>query len=218
MRPAKARTAVVKMIRSVLPVPFSSAKYWEQRYRAGGNSGAGSYGKLAAYKAEFINGFIRDHGVGSVIELGCGDGAQAARFQAPEYTGLDVSVRAVEMCRAALGDRTGWRFLEARERPAYAGRYDLALSLDVVYHLIEDTVFEAYMTDLFDHARSHVLIYSSDHSARGPAEHVRHREHGKWVAEHRPDWRRVSAYENPHAGEWPDGSFAFFTHYARGGA
>ena len=31
-----------------------SAKYWEQRYRTGGNSGAGSYCRLAEFKAEVV--------------------------------------------------------------------------------------------------------------------------------------------------------------------
>lgn len=33
----------------------SSKEYWEQRYAGGGTSGAGSYGKLAEFKAEIIN-------------------------------------------------------------------------------------------------------------------------------------------------------------------
>jgi Methionine biosynthesis protein MetW len=53
---------------------FSSGDYWESRYRAGGTSGAGSYGLLAAFKADFINAFVTDNGIASVLDLGCGDG------------------------------------------------------------------------------------------------------------------------------------------------
>ena len=40
---------------------FSSADYWEDRYHTKGNSGAGSYGVLAAYKAGFLNAFVAAH-------------------------------------------------------------------------------------------------------------------------------------------------------------
>ena len=48
----------------------SSADYWEARYRDGGNSGAGSYGRLALFKARFLNDFVRSENVQSVIEFG----------------------------------------------------------------------------------------------------------------------------------------------------
>ena len=33
----------------------TSNEYWEQRYKTGGNSGAGSYNRLAEHKADIIN-------------------------------------------------------------------------------------------------------------------------------------------------------------------
>jgi|SRR5208282_2162844 len=75
-----------------------SAAYWDGRYRAGGTSGDGSYGRLAAFKAEIINEFVRRHNIGSVIEFGCGDGSQLSLMHYPKYVGLDVSAEAVRMC------------------------------------------------------------------------------------------------------------------------
>ena len=57
--------------------------YWEDRYRTGHDSGAGSSGRLAAFKAEFLNGLVADHNVSSVIEFGCGDGRQLALAEYP---------------------------------------------------------------------------------------------------------------------------------------
>jgi hypothetical protein len=51
---------------------FSSNSYWEARYGAGGSSGAGSYGRLAAFKAAFVNAFVADNHIRSVLDLGCG--------------------------------------------------------------------------------------------------------------------------------------------------
>lgn len=39
---------------------------------------------------------------------------------------------------------------------------DLSLSLDVIYHLVEDEVFETYINTLFKSARRYVIIYSSN--------------------------------------------------------
>ena len=47
---------------------------------------------------QFINDFVREHGVAMVIDLGCGDGARLALARYPRYVGLDVSAEAVRLC------------------------------------------------------------------------------------------------------------------------
>src|SRR5262245_48514617 len=81
----------------------SSRQYWNVRYVLGGTSGAGSYGRLAKFKAEVINRFVAENGVRSLVEFGSGDGAQLELARYPSYTGIDVSSRAVEMCRVKFG-------------------------------------------------------------------------------------------------------------------
>ena len=51
----------------------SSADYWESRYASGGTSGAGSYNRLASFKAEFINAYVSKHAITRVLEFGSGD-------------------------------------------------------------------------------------------------------------------------------------------------
>lgn len=203
----------------------SSQAYWEERYRKGGNSGAGSYGRLADYKADFINDFVARHGILSSIEFGCGDGNQASMLEIPEYVGVDVSTSALELSRARASNRPGWRFCHVSDSESYAGRFDLAMSLDVIFHLVEDDVFERYMNSLLDHGGRHVLIYSSDLDGQHPAAHVRHRCFSDWIARNRPEWRLVQKFENPFRSESntedvsdPDGkarSFAIFAHFTR---
>jgi hypothetical protein len=63
--------------RIVAAVRFrDSQSYWEDRYVSGGTSGPGSYDAQAEYKADFLNRFVRENAIGSVIEFGCGDGNQ----------------------------------------------------------------------------------------------------------------------------------------------
>jgi hypothetical protein len=61
----------------------NSAGYWEKRYRRNGNSGSGSYGKLAEYKATVINGFVAANNIQQVMEFGCGDGNQLKQLHFP---------------------------------------------------------------------------------------------------------------------------------------
>ncbi len=78
------------------------AKYWNGRYKAGGNSGIGSYGRLAEFKAEIINNFVADYEIHTVIEWGCGDGNQLSLAQYPQYIGFDVSLKSVKMCKKKI--------------------------------------------------------------------------------------------------------------------
>ncbi len=145
--------------------PFMSSKYWESRYAAGGNSGEGSYGRLAEFKADFLNNFTRDHDVLTAIELGCGDGNQLSMLKYPNYLGLDVSPTAVKICKRKFAGQKNFRFMTYRpERfnPGTFGQFDLAISLDVLYHLVELPTFETYMQHLFKLSTKHVIIYSSN--------------------------------------------------------
>lgn len=107
---------------------FGSNNYWEKRYAKGGNSGKGSYGNLASFKADFLNSFVKDFDLKSVVEFGCGDGNQISLFKFISYTGLDVSKTILNLCIEKFrGDNTKKFFLYT---PEYIARpkFDLALS------------------------------------------------------------------------------------------
>ena len=197
--------------------PFpGSARYWEERYEQGGDSGTGSYGKFAAFKASVLNGLFEEFGVRSAIEFGCGDGNQLGQLRISEYIGVDVSPTAIERCRAAYDGAEGRTFLLATD---YAGEVaDAALSLDVIYHLVEDAVYEAYMTQLFAAAHRIVVIYSSNHDEPlGDGPHVRHRRFTSWVTANAPAWKEIRHVPKPYPfrGDWRTGSFADFRVFTR---
>ena len=182
-------------LRSRLSKVKSSSAYWEKRYRMGGNSGAGSYNRLAEFKANFLNRFVEEHKIASVIEYGCGDGAQLKLAKFPLYTGVDVSVTAVERCQVLFDSDPSKKFLHLDAQTSKITA-DLALSLDVVYHLVEDSVFDAYMRRLFDSAARFVIIYSSNMDQVWSGSHVRHRQFTRWIDQNEPDWRLVSFLKN----------------------
>lgn len=197
--------------------PFSSRAYWERRYRAGGNSGAGSGGVLLRYKAAVINAFIADNGIASVLDLGCGDGRLLSLLRAPAYVGVDVAPTALASCAARFPHHRFLPFdsLDA-EPPA-----ELALSIDVIFHLVEDDVFLRNIQALFGHATRFVLIYASNVACGWPSPHVRHRRFTDHVERACPDWRQLAHLPNPHPYDpaRPDAtSFADFFVYGRAGA
>lgn len=192
---------VAKALWKIRDVGFpGTAVYWERRYRQGGTSGPGSYGRLARFKADVLNELVRREGITSVIELGCGDGHQVSLAEYPSYVGMDVSAAAVERCRQRFrGDSTKqFQVLQrGRALPEGIGAADLALSLDVIYHLAEDEVFDDYMTRLFAAGRRFVVIYSSNHDEPFAA-YLRHRRFTDWVERQAPEFRLVEKIDNPY--------------------
>jgi len=196
---------------------FSSRHFWETRYRAGGTSGAGSYGRLAAFKAAFVNDFAALNAVRSVIDLGCGDGALLDLLELPAYLGVDVSPTTLARCAARCAGHPGRRF-EDFDRLGDRDAAELGLSLDVIYHLVEDAVYIAYLDRLFGLSTRFALIYASNVDHDWPAAHVRHRRFTDMIADRYPGWRLAAHVPNlfPYDPARPnDTSFADFFVYAR---
>src|SRR5436305_1826918 len=141
-----------------------SAAYWEDRYRSGGTSGAGSYGRYAELSSEIINRVIRERGIEEVVEYGCGDGNQLAYLRVAKYIGLDVAPTAIERCTELFRDDPSKSFFlcDPEHRGDAAFFADCALSKEVIFHLVEDDIFERYMRRLFSSARRFVIIVASD--------------------------------------------------------
>lgn len=198
--------------------PFrGSQDYWDSRYEGGGSSGDGSRGILAQFKAEFLNRFVSENGIEEVIEWGCGDGGQLQLANYESYLGLDISPRVIEKCRALFRDDPAKSFGLVKE---YDGeKRELAISLDVIYHLVESEVFRNYMEALFASSMKFVVIYSSNTNTQsvGQGGHVRHRKFSDWIQENRPEWEQVDfvGNEHPYSGDSQTGSFADFYVYQK---
>ena len=212
--------AIYRRLRGTHPDAESfagSVAYWEERYAAGGDSGAGSYGKLARFKAGVINAFVADHEIDSVIEFGSGDGHQLSLATYPRYVGYDVSDSAVARCRTHYASDPTKSFALLSE---YGGEQaDLALSLDVIYHLVEQDVFESHMRALFGAARRFVIIYSSNEDGGGQlgGAHEEHRCFTPWVEAHISGWKLIERIPNAFAyrERTGTGSLADFYVYAK---
>lgn len=203
--PPSAQRAVMQAYGRVAGRGFNGSKdYWENRYQTGGDSGAGSSGPLAVYKADFINDFVRTNGVSTVVELGCGDGQQLDLAAYPDYVGFDVSPSVVSRAANRHAGDSSKSFFVFDESAFFdrRGRFDadLTMSLDVVYHLVEDDVLAGYLGALFGIAQRYVIVFSSDldhlPASVNTTPHIRHWPVRRMIAERFPEWRL--AIDEPH--------------------
>ena len=121
---------------------------------------------------------MAEHRASAAIRLervrGCGDGRVASRLRVARYLGLDVSPEGLRLCKDACGDRPGWAFaLYDGVTPPPLPEADLALSLDIIFHLVDDTLYRRHLELVFGSAPL-VCIQSSNKVERGRA-HVLHR-------------------------------------------
>jgi len=176
-----------------------SSSYWEERYAKGGNSGSGSYNRLAQFKADFLNQFVAEKNIQKVIEFGCGDGNQLMLAKYPAYIGLDVSRTVLQQCiQKFTTDNTKSFFLydSTAFKDSHKILYtDLSLSLDVLYHLIEQEVFESYLRHLFASSSKYVIIYSSNHNSQHHF-HVKSRDFTTWITENIKGFKLVDVVKN----------------------
>ncbi|WP_075995638.1 class I SAM-dependent methyltransferase [Salaquimonas pukyongi] len=175
----------------------SSDQYWEDRYRAGRTSGSGSYGRLAQFKADFLNDFVEKNDIKSIVEFGCGDGAQLTLAKYPNYIGFDVSPAAIRLCKELFSKRPEFSFHTVQSEAFNALKpVDLALSLDVIYHLIEEDVFESYMEKLFNSSRRFIIIYAYDFEKNYRSKHEKGRKFTKWIESNAPKWKLTDRVPN----------------------
>jgi len=174
----------------------NSEQYWIERYNRNGDSGPGSYNNLAEFKSEIINSFVEANKINTVIDFGCGDGNQLSYFEFNNYLGLDVSPNAIARCRKKFQNDSSKSFKVYSEFEL-ENKFDLAISLDVIFHLIEDDVFENYLTNLFDSSDKFVIIYSSDtEKPLGNSPHFKQRKFTKWISQNIKDFELIQEIPN----------------------
>lgn len=104
----------------------------------------------------------------------------------------------------------------------YAGQTaDLSLSLDVLFHLVEDGVYFDYLDRLFKAGRRFVVVYATSvGNAPRTLRHVRHRPVESDIATRFPDFARLTDLEAmlpaPPRAQGEGGYTRFFIYQRRG--
>ncbi|MHA2857024.1 methyltransferase domain-containing protein [Paenibacillus lautus] len=177
--------------------PIDSKDFWESHYINGNNSGTGSYAHLAEFKAMIINSFLDQEKINTVIEFGCGDGNQLSLMEYKKYVGVDVSKSIINKNKDKYGTDKNKLFYTTEEKDKYfSQKYDLALSLDVIFHLTEEDVYEQYMHDLFASSQKYIIVYSSNHEEFTVWPEFRHRKFMRYVLENCTEWILIDFIPN----------------------
>jgi len=195
-------------------IAFNSLEYWRNRYAKGQNSGGGSYGQVAEFKAVVLNRFIREYEIARCIEFGCGDGNQLGLLKIPEYLGLDVAPDAIDLCvNKFVGDPTK-SFLLYDPGHFVNNSFitaELTLSMDVILHLVEEEVYTSYMHSLFAASSKYVAIFTTatDTQPSRMAAHNKFRDHRRWISKN-STYQEIEVALAPNDMGYPDGTGFYF--------
>ena len=176
---------------------FNSTEYWQNRYTKGENSGSGSYGVLAQWKAEIINHFINENKVKSIIDYGVGDGNQLLLLNTTNtiYCGIDVSKTIIDKISNRYKNDTQKSFHHISSN-ILDFTSQLVISCDVLYHLIEDNVYINYLNNLFRMSEKYVIIYANAINQNHKCEHLKFRNFIIDIEKLYPEWKLINFIPN----------------------
>lgn len=188
--------------------------YWFHRHRRGAGrrefeaDGRGSAGHLRAYKAAFVNAMARKYDCRTAIDLGCGSAWLYGLTSFDEYTGFDISPSAIWRAYLEHGCPKNAEFHIFDPERTELRRADVAVSLDVVYHITEEVDLWAYLAAMCEAARRLIVVYAADED---PVEtdppHIARRRFVPLIEKR--GWRLAESPENPYADD-PDVMSRFY--------
>jgi len=168
--------------------------FWENRYKTGGNSGSGSYGENADHKGKVINDYIVKYGIKTISDFGCGDGNQISLLKGYEnYYGFDISEYILTKCRERFIGVSMTFFDDILSLP----EADLCMSLDVMYHIVDEKDYLFYLDQLFGKSKRFVLIFSSNFDGKEVVgNYIYHRKFTNWIEKYHADFKFVEEIPN----------------------
>lgn len=177
--------------------PSTGVAYWDSRWRDGPPC-PGSNGDTAASKAAWLNAAVQDLDVRSIVDWGCGDGGQAALVNVGMYVGIEVAPSAWEAASVALATRDNCCVVLAPPGQQITVRADMAVSMDVVFHLTDDREYEEWIARVFGSASRFVAVYGTDYDSVVNG-HMRHHE----VTRDAPaDWSLIEGQRRATSPSW----------------
>lgn len=211
-----------------IPIYSSPQKYWAARYARLGASLIGpgclcldDAGNRKDYDEKWRHIRSSVSGAGdpqrqTLLDAGCGIGVLTARFMSLGFdvTAVDFAPNAVDIARSRIGESVRW-YTGALHHFHADQTYDLVACVDVLFHVTDDTLFEATVAHLAALVRQsgrlviqEELVEQADVLREGAASasHVRWRTLAWYRSILGPAWhlRRHDHYQLPVEGQEKD--------------
>ena len=174
---------------------FDAVNYWNERYQRGETSGKGSEGFNYEYKRDYINRVIEMYQFERIVDFGCGDGNQIHELNIQQYHGVDIAESSIQRCRDRYAGDPRYRF-DILDRNVRFTHYDLALSLDVLYHIVHQVDYESYLRLLFGYSK-YTLIYANWEASESRVPHICYRNHFEAIQRLRISTQIIARDVNP---------------------
>ena len=148
---------------------YNEYEYWNHRYTRGGNSGGGSYKREGACKIKYINIYIQEAEVSSILDLGCGDGNIIFQIAKENPT---VNIIALDISDFIINknlkdkEKLGLHNIDFRASDvsdlslSKEFKVDCVLCLDVLFHIREDVKFKNIIKNI-DNIYNKIAIVST---------------------------------------------------------
>lgn len=151
-------------------------------------------GDLLSWKASVVNSIIKENRVNSGLELGSGDGKFASLLSLKKYVGYDISDSAVTLANEKFDNPN---FRTSTKPPFFWRKFDITMSIDVIYHIVENRDFNKHMAKLFSAANTLVVIYSYPKKpSEKMSEHIKFNDFTSWAERQAPGWELVGQIPN----------------------
>jgi 2-polyprenyl-3-methyl-5-hydroxy-6-metoxy-1,4-benzoquinol methylase len=134
--------------------------YWDKRYSSGGTSGEGSIGFLRDFKWDVIEKHVGK--VSDVIDVGCGDLSFWDGRDCDKYVGIDGSEVIIQK---NMLKRPNWNFVVSysdNEMISMLYQADVVFCFDMLFHIMDDEVYEKTIENLARFSKKYIFIYTWD--------------------------------------------------------
>ena len=126
----------------------AGAQFWDQFFRQRRESGD-DLDWAGVWTAPFLVP-LREAGVRTILELGCGTGHDAARLAGEGYsvTAIDISAEAIGQARARYGSVASFMVADMTQRLPFPDRDFDAVMSNVAMHMFPDAVTRALFAEV----------------------------------------------------------------------
>ncbi len=136
---------------------FSSDRdYWDNRYKSGLTSGAGSSGEQRNWKWSIIGQYV-DVKTKSVLDVGCGDLHFWEKRSCLSYLGIDFSPDVITKDRRLYPDLS---FICANASETLEVHRQVVLCMDVLFHVMKDQDFRSILRNLSKWTDEILFVYT----------------------------------------------------------